>query len=45
MARSLPTATMQWNVTGSKGAAESLKFSEQKVPELGDGEALVKSKY
>lgn len=43
MAQSLPETTQQWNVTGFNGL-ESLKFSEQPIPELGDTQVLVRSK-
>lgn len=39
----IPKTVKQWNVTGKDGF-ESLKFSEQPVPELGDSQVLVKSK-
>ncbi|KAK5954795.1 hypothetical protein OHC33_004521 [Knufia fluminis] len=41
MAQPLPKTTQQWNVTGFNGL-ESLTFSEQPVPELGDTQVLVK---
>jgi len=41
---SLPKAAKQWNVKGFDGP-ESLVFSEQPVPEIGDTQVLVKSKY
>ena len=43
MANSLPKTAKQWNVTGFNGV-DSLKFSEQPVPELGDTQVLVQSK-
>ena len=42
MAQSLPKTTRQWNVIGFDGF-ESLKLSEQPVPQLGDSQVLVKS--
>ncbi|KAH7136766.1 putative alcohol dehydrogenase [Dactylonectria estremocensis] len=41
MAQSIPQTTKQWNVVGKTGF-DSLKFSEQAVPTLGDNEVLVK---
>ncbi|KAL1956440.1 hypothetical protein VTO42DRAFT_7327 [Malbranchea cinnamomea] len=41
MAESIPKTTKQWNVVGYNGF-DSLKFSEQPVPELGDNQVLVK---
>ncbi|KAI1392705.1 zinc-binding dehydrogenase [Hypoxylon trugodes] len=41
MAQSIPKTTKTWNVIGQEGI-ESLKLSEQPIPELGDGEVLVK---
>ena len=43
MAQSLPKTTRQWNVIGFDGF-ESLKLSEQPVPQLGDSQVLVKSR-
>lgn len=44
MAQSIPKTVKQWNVAGKDGF-ESLKFSEQPVPELGDSQVLVKSEF
>lgn len=44
MAQPLPKTAKQWNVTGSEGP-ESLVFSEQPVPEIGDTQVWVKSKF
>lgn len=44
MAQPVPKTTKQWNVVGYDGL-ESLKYSEQPVPELGDTEVLVRSKF
>jgi hypothetical protein len=44
MAQSLPKTTKQWNVTGFDGT-ESLIFSEQPVPQIGDSQVLVKSRF
>ncbi|TQN63794.1 Zinc-type alcohol dehydrogenase-like protein, partial [Colletotrichum shisoi] len=41
MTLSVPRCSKQWNVTGQEGL-ESLKFSEQELPELGDSQVLVK---
>ncbi|KAI1123416.1 putative alcohol dehydrogenase [Nemania abortiva] len=41
MTNSIPNTTSQWNVVGGDGPA-SLSLSEQRVPELGDNEVLVK---
>jgi hypothetical protein len=43
MALSIPETTKQWNVTGTDGF-DSLRYSEQPVPEFGDNQVLVKSK-
>ena len=43
MAQPIPKTTKQWNVVGQNGVG-SLKYSEQAIPELGDGQVLVKSK-
>lgn len=43
MDASEPKTTWQWNVTGQEGM-ESLKYTEQDIPPLGDNEVLVKSK-
>ena len=43
MAQSLPKTSKQWNVIGSDGF-ESLKLSEQPIPQLGDSQVLVKSR-
>lgn len=42
MAQSIPKSTKQWNVIGQDGF-DSLKYTEQPVPELGDSQVLVKS--
>lgn len=44
IAMSLPTTVKQWNVCGANSEFESLKFSEQPLPALGDSEVLVKRK-
>lgn len=44
MDSTIPSTAKQWNVTATDGY-DSLKFSEQPVPELGDSEVLVKSKF
>lgn len=44
MAQSLPKTAKQWNVTGFDGP-ESLVFSEQPVPQIGDSQVLVKSRF
>ncbi|KAI1103591.1 NAD(P)-binding protein [Jackrogersella minutella] len=41
MTQSIPKTTKQWNVTGEDGT-DSLKFTEQAVPEFGDSQVLVK---
>ncbi|KAI0837206.1 zinc-containing alcohol dehydrogenase [Hypoxylon sp. FL0890] len=41
MAQSIPKTTRQWNISGTYGL-ETLKFTEQPVPQLGDTEVLVK---
>ncbi|KAI1807041.1 putative alcohol dehydrogenase [Daldinia bambusicola] len=41
MAQSIPKTTKQWNVAAYNGI-ESLVYSEQSVPELGDTEVLVR---
>lgn len=43
MAQAIPETTKQWNVVGTSGF-DSLKFSEQPVPELGDNDVLVRSR-
>jgi hypothetical protein len=43
MSTLIPQTTKQWNVVGQSGF-ESLKYTEQPVPELGDNQVLVKSK-
>jgi hypothetical protein len=43
MAQSIPKTTKQWNIIGQDGF-DSLKYTEQPVPELGDNQVLVKSK-
>lgn len=44
MAQSIPKTTKQWNITGLDGF-DSLKYTEQPVPDLGDNQVLVKSKF
>ena len=44
MAETLPKTVKQWNVTGFNGF-KSLTLSEQPVPEIGDTQVLVKSKF
>ncbi|OTA92388.1 hypothetical protein M434DRAFT_31905 [Hypoxylon sp. CO27-5] len=41
MAQSIPKTTKQWNVVGQNGL-ESLEFTEQPLPQLGDTQVLVK---
>ncbi|KAF6793033.1 putative alcohol dehydrogenase [Colletotrichum sojae] len=41
MAQHVPKTAKQWNVVGGKGV-ESLSFTEQPVPEIGDNQVLVK---
>ncbi|KAK7409513.1 hypothetical protein QQX98_008297 [Neonectria punicea] len=41
MAQLIPKTTLQWNVIGLDGF-DSLKYTEQPVPELGDNQVLVK---
>ncbi|KAI1766630.1 zinc-binding dehydrogenase [Hypoxylon sp. FL1150] len=41
MASSIPKSAHQWNVAGEDGI-DTLKYSEQPVPDLGDNEVLVK---
>ncbi|KAK7429467.1 hypothetical protein QQZ08_004059 [Neonectria magnoliae] len=41
MAQPIPKTTLQWNVIGLNGF-DSLKYTEQPVPELGDNQILVK---
>lgn len=43
-AQSIPKTTKQWNVAGHDGV-ESLEFTEQPVPQLGDNQVLVRSKF
>jgi hypothetical protein len=43
MAQSIPKTTKQWNIIGQDGF-DSLKYTEQPVPKLGDNQVLVKSK-
>lgn len=43
MALAIPKAVYQWNVTEGEGF-ESLKYSEQPLPQLGDSQVLVKCK-
>lgn len=40
-AQSIPKTTKQWNVAGHDGV-ESLEFTEQPVPQLGDNQVLVR---
>ena len=42
MGDTIPKTTKLWRVTGYDGF-DSLKFTEEPVPELGDSEVLVKS--
>lgn len=42
MAQSVPKTTKQWNIIGLDGF-DSLAYSEQPVPELGDNQVMVKS--
>lgn len=44
MSQSIPKTTKQWRVVGHNGF-DSLEYSEQPVPELGDNQVLVKSKF
>ncbi|WYZ39754.1 hypothetical protein EsH8_IV_000095 [Colletotrichum jinshuiense] len=41
MAQAIPKTVKQWSVIGQDGF-DSLKFTEQEVPEIGDNQALVK---
>lgn len=41
MAQDIPKTTKQWTVVGENGF-DSLHFGEADVPELGDGQVLVK---
>jgi NADPH:quinone reductase-like Zn-dependent oxidoreductase len=43
MASEIPKFVYQWNITDGEGF-ESLKYSEQPLPELGDSQVLVKCK-
>lgn len=43
MAQALPKTVHQWNVNATSGS-DSLLFSEQPLPQVGDDEVLVKSK-
>jgi hypothetical protein len=43
MAQTIPHTTKQWNVTGQDGF-DSLQYTEQPVPQLGDNQILVKRK-
>lgn len=43
MAEPIPKTSKQWRVTGYDGF-DSLKFSEEAIPTIGDNEVLVKSK-
>ncbi|KAL0931461.1 putative alcohol dehydrogenase [Colletotrichum truncatum] len=43
MAQPIPKTVKQWNVTGQDGL-DSLHFTEQMVPEIGDNDVLVKRK-
>ncbi|KLP01989.1 Uncharacterized protein Y057_14438 [Fusarium fujikuroi] len=46
MAQSIPKTVKQWTIPSRDGKDFSgLKFSEESVPELGDGQVLVKSKF
>ena len=42
MAQSIPKTTKQWSIIGQDGF-DSLKYTEQPVPDLGDNQVLVKS--
>lgn len=44
MSQSIPKTVKQWNVASQDGFG-GLKLSEQPVPELGDGQVLVKSEF
>jgi NADPH-dependent curcumin reductase CurA len=44
MAQDIPKTTKQWKVTGTSGF-DDLKLSEDPVPELGDGQVLVRSTF
>ena len=46
MTPDIPKTTKQWNVTSNDGKDRfgALKYSEQKIAELGDSEVLVKRK-
>lgn len=44
MSQSIPKTTKQWRVVGYNGF-DSLEYSEQPIPELGDNQVLVKSKF
>lgn len=39
----IPKSTMQWTVVGEDGL-NSLRYSEEPIPELGDNQVLVKSR-
>lgn len=41
---SIPKTAGQWKV-GGKGGADTLKYSEQPAPEIGDNQVLVKREY
>lgn len=41
---SIPASTKQWAVVGYDGF-DSLRLSEEPIPELGDSQVLVKSMY
>jgi hypothetical protein len=43
MAFEIPKTVYQWNVTEGEGF-ESLKYSQQPLPQLGDSQVLVKCK-
>lgn len=45
MSQPIPKTSKQWNVVSGHDGFDSLKFSEQSVPELGDNQVLVKSMY
>lgn len=44
MEQSIPKTSKQWSLAGQNGF-ESLKFTEEPVPELDDNHVLVKSKF
>lgn len=44
MSQSIPKTTKQWRVVGHNGF-DSLEYSEQPIPELGDNQVLIKSEF